>query len=356
MIEIQEKSISNALFRFVKGMILAVKDVGGVVNMDIRYRMNRELEIRKQKGKSEQGVIEAKEMFETKMIRIRPRFIGALASYALLSGLKNKEILNNKGTALFRLMWFLGSAQDDFIDEISREKMFSVDKPEKLIKHTIFGNQMEFYNASYKVLGDYIEELDLGREKKHEIKVRLRDWYSFLARQEVDVLKMNFTDYNFTNCVNYREEQNFKIGSLLVVLLNGNNQEDFQLKKLERIVPRLSFRMQIVDDIGDLKEDIEAERPSYAVGALMEYADEFEEIKKLTADGGVKKVTPKMLQTHAPKSYKLLLSKYNAYGKELEEEGVSGMLLKGIGDKMFTYFPKVRDFIYNYIKKSWANF
>ena len=169
-------------------------------------------------------------------------------------------------------------------------------------------------------------------------------------------MEADFEKYTFDYCVKYREDQNRKIGSLLVALLNGNRVEDDRLKKLEEIVPRLSFRMQVIDDIGDLEEDLRARRPSYAVGALQEHPEEMERIMKLTTVGKVKKVTPSMLEIHAPKSYILLINQYKKYGKELEDEGVNGKFLKDLGDLMFSQFPKARDFIYNYINKKWANF
>lgn len=266
--------------------------LGGEISRELEDKIHTDLSHRLNKGKSNTGITFAQEMFATKMIRVRPRFIGAFASYSVLSGLSNTEVLDNHGAALFRLMWFLGSAQDDYIDEIPRDKINQHINPSKLIKQSIFGKEMEFYNACYKVLGDYIEELDVSRDKKHMIKVRIKKWYDFLVHQEVEIMGLDFAKYNFENCVKYREDQNFTVGSLLVMLLNGNSVDNSRLQRLETVIPKLSFRMQIVDDIGDLKEDIEAQRPSYAVGALMEHPNEFKAVEALIQKGVIVKVTP----------------------------------------------------------------
>lgn len=50
------------------------------------------------------------------------------------------------------------------------------------------------------------------------------------------------------------------------------------------------------------------------------------------------------------------MAKYGEYGASLDKVGIRGELLKTIGNHMFTTFPAIRDVIYNYINKSWANF
>lgn len=95
-LNLPETSYSKAVWRFVEGVVLSVKDVGGPINRDLRKRIKIELQKRSASGKSNEGVADAQKMFDTKMIRVRPRFMGALASYALLSDLSNTQILDNR--------------------------------------------------------------------------------------------------------------------------------------------------------------------------------------------------------------------------------------------------------------------
>lgn len=100
----------------------------------------------------------------------------------------------------------------------------------------------------------------------------------------------------------------------------------------------------------------DAQRPSYAVGAPIEHPNELQRVRKEIAQQGVKKVTPEFLKTYAPDSFARIMAKYGEYGASLDKVGIRGELLKTIGNHMFTTFPAIRDVIYNYINKSWANF
>jgi len=106
----------NIYIRFVKSLGLSLGKINRKIASNILQELKLELDKRVDAGKNMEGVEESWKTFEKKVSKIRPRFVGALASYALLSGLNNKQILDNNGLEMFKLMWFLGSAQDDYID------------------------------------------------------------------------------------------------------------------------------------------------------------------------------------------------------------------------------------------------
>jgi len=169
-------------------------------------------------------------------------------------------------------------------------------------------------------------------------------------------LQTEFHKLNFKRCVEYREQQNQKIGELLVMLLNGNSLNDIYLQSVAQILPRLSFRTQIIDDIADLGEDLLAKRPSFAVGALLDNPKEFEKVSEYIEQTPNTKLKPKILHELAPDTYKEIRQKFDTYGRELDALGSEARMLRRIGDKMFDYFPVFRDIVYNYISKEAANF
>jgi hypothetical protein len=137
--------------------------------------------------------------------------------------------------------------------------------------------------------------------------------------------------------------------------LNGAQCLDPRSQALERTVPKLSFRTQVIDDIADIPEDLSNERPSYAVGALVEHPEELQAILSYIQAHSVSKVTPALFERLAPISSKQVKTQFDAYGKELEQEGVTGSMLASMGNTIFKYFPTFRNAMYR-INPKYANF
>ncbi len=342
---------------FLHGLNFAKNHVGVETYRKIRAEILEELIDRVDQGKSQKNNAETLQTFDNKLNKWRPRFLGSLAAYFMLSGLTAKEVKANGGLELYRLLWFMGSAQDDLIDELTVEQSDGSKVNRQKILQTIFGEDRQFYQATYKIMLEYLENLKLDNESKTILKRRLWDWYLFLASQEQAVLRADFNDFNFEYCIKYRETQNEKIASLLIAFLNGNAVKDAKLIGLESVIPRLSFRTQIIDDIADIQEDFENKRPSYAVGAIKQFPEEEAGVLAyLNLNRGKKiKFTNVLFKKLAPQACELVTAKFTEYGKELELLGVSGNFLKRLGDFMFKMFPIARDVIHK-INPDYSNF
>lgn len=297
--------------------------------------------------------------FYKKLLCFRPRLIGAIAAHSTLTGALYHEKQTSGILGGFHMLFFTGSVQDDSIDMIKKEELILAGKTllerKKYIQTTIFGRNQIFYRAAFSVFVDYLHESRLTDEQKRYIKHKVADWYQFLLTQETNVIMTPFSEYTFDYSRHYREKQNGKIGAVLTALLNGNKCLDPEYQKLERFIPRLSFRTQIIDDVADTTEDIAIQRPSYAIGALNEFWDELMILKELTKKHPNIKIRPNLLAKLAPRSFDLLLKQYASYGEELLALGKAGKLLKTIGDKLFYLFPTIRDWVYQ-IAPDFANF
>lgn len=115
------------------------------------------------------------------------------------------------------------------------------------------------------------------------------------------------------------------------------------MQYLEYVIPMLSFRTQIVDDISDIPEDLRMGRPSYCVGALVDYPDELTYMRAyLSKHREVSKIKPREFKRIAPKSYALIVETYRQYGENLCGLGQSMAFLCEVGDMLFNWFPMIQ--------------
>ncbi|GIW59343.1 MAG: hypothetical protein KatS3mg087_0409 [Patescibacteria group bacterium] len=352
---------SSAIW-FTRAYVSEVRH-GGRVNRIISRRIRDEVN-RKGMGEDNSSskrrcaTAEDWEMFEKKIVRPRPRLFGAVAAYSLLSGLPHEDIVRNGGSEIFRLLWFLGSSQDDLIDEIPKIEIEGMNKVQRKarIRRAVFGNERTFYQCSYAVIIQTLSQSGIPEEGKVYLKRKFAEWYRFLTEQEADVLGTDLPMMSYKYCKNYREQQNGQIGSVLVACLNGMRCLDPGLQELERDVPLLSFRTQIVDDIADTVEDLSMGRPSYVVGALVDNPNDMARVLEfIRSRPEVAKFTPKLLRTLAPRSFDTVKGDYDGYANELMRHGKRGKFLVGLGDPLFYLFPAYRDLMYR-INPNYANF
>ena len=290
-------------------------------------------------------------MFKGKFLWFRPRMIGAVAAYAALTGMTHHDIRKNGGLELFRILWFLGAAQDDLIDAA----VAGEGNMRTVLRKAIFGPDRVFYRAAFTVFARELHNSAFAEEAKRYLRRKARGWYRFLLDQEADVLQKTVTDFSFAFCVNYRENQNRMIGELLTACLSWSHCLHAPFKRLEGVLPTLSYRTQIVDDIADIAEDMRALRPSYCIGALVDNPDEFARVKAYVTTRTVGKVTPRLFRRLAPRSYDLVREKYSLYGAELRRAHKAGSFLSMVGDMLFGGFPVIRDVVYR-ISPHLANF
>lgn len=299
-------------------------------------------------------------LFEKKLLLPRWRLNGAIGAYGMLTEQNFDEISRQKGLFPFKALWMIGSIQDDLIDEIEKESMDSFASKNECVvslRKAIFGKDRVFYQAAYACLIDYLIEMpEFKEEEKLYLCKLMADWFRFLLEQEAEVFLHNFTDYNFEYSVCYREEQNFRVGRALTAALNGIRCLDPELQALEKIIPRLSFRTQMVDDIADTGEDIAFKRPSYAIGALVSHPFELAAMETFFAQHPATKLRPANFRKIAPQSYDMLYGTFQRYGREVVEQmGNKGKMLTSIGTITYHIFPYVRDVIYS-INSRYANF
>lgn len=347
------RSSLTALRRFFEGSLSALR-VNATDNAHLVTELKAELE-RRQKRAPERNIADQKEqweMFAQKLLRFRPRLIGAFGAYAALSGRTFAEVEEQGGMPLFRMLWFIGSAQDDLIDSCAGRE---TTPDAKQLRRAIFGPEQIFYQAAFTVIGRELDRVSMTAAQRRYIKTRLSAWFRFLVYQEADIMRKKLRELTFDACVRYREDQNQKIGEALVACLNGSRCLDPRFRALEQTVPKLSFRTQIIDDIADIPEDLDGERPSYAIGALVDHPRELETLTMRLHAHAVSKVTPALFKQLAPESSARVRAQFDAYGAALKEEGVTGAVLANMGDVMFKYFPVFRDAMYK-INPKHANF
>lgn len=296
---------------------------------------------------------EVKTPFMNKLVEIRPRMVGALSVYSALSGIPYFEIAKNKGIECFYIFWRMADGQDDLIDAPKRHNQ-NGQRPfkEKLFKY----EGGEFFRGAIHLLEKKITEGKMGEMEKRYLKEKVSGWYRFLSDQEQRIQSEDFSSFDFNYYRKYREEQNQTAGEVLVALLNWDKCLDPNFQKLETIIPKFSFTTQMVDDIADTVEDVEAQRPSFAIGALTNNPEEFEKFLTEVRKRGIKKVHPSLLRKFAPQSYRLLREQFREYCLFLEtHSGRKGRGFSIIANSVFLYFPSVRDFLFKLNPKI-ANF
>ncbi len=288
--------------------------------------------------------------FEKILFRPRPRLISAISAYSLLTGKDFEDITQQEGMIPAKAFWMLGTIQDNLLDGLDKTKVAAMSEDERMaaLHDSIFGKGREFQQATHAVISSELEANPAyGQAQIDYLLGGMSQWFDFLLRQESEVYRTPEENYSFEFCKNYREQQNAVAGRVVVSFLNGQNCLDPELQKYEQIIPILSYRTQIMDDIGDVVEDMEMKRPSYVIGALREFPDEFEAVKKISAQKGIKKFTPHKLKKYAPQSYKLVKATFTAYGEELSQTyGVKGAILDKAGRLAYHTFPVMRDLMY----------
>lgn len=347
-------SYPRAMSLFLDGIASGLLK-GGAINGRLSDELKSELERRAQKPSSADAKKEDWEMYTNKLLRFRPRLIGSLGAYAALGNVTAGQVEGRGGMEMFRMMWFLGSSQDDLIDTYKNPDLTDQKEIAKELRKVIFGPERVFYQAAFTVIGNELKESDFEPEAKTYLRQKFADWYRFLVHQEAEVMTRPFSEMNFAYGTQYREEQNQKIGEVLVACLNGKECLNPKLQDLEDIIPKLSFRTQIIDDIADIPEDLESERPSYATGALNDNQDELALMREYLQAHEIAKMTPELFRNIAPKSAGLVEQQYKKYGDELAQKGVAGKMLASIGSAMFTLYPKFRDTMYK-INPAYSNF
>lgn len=334
-------------FRFCSTAIIESMQ-GRQVNIRLSLALVKELARRSAKLSSRDASAEDWKIFKKKLLRFRPRLVDAVSAYSLISGVSYRELRHQGGLGLFRMMWFLGSAQDDLIDEIlPQTEQSTTDELIKKVRGSIFGADRLFYQAAFAVFVDELKRSDFPKEAKAYLQRKIRDWYSFLVRQEARVLSARIEEFTFAYCRAYREEQNRMIGALLTACLNGRYCAISKMQHLELVIPALSLRTQIVDDISDIPEDLNMGRPSYCVGALVDCPDELTHVRAYLAEHcQVRKLQPREFKKIAPKSYALVVEIYRQYGENLYGQGQSMVFLRKVGDLLFDWFPMIKNILY----------
>ena len=279
-----------------------------------------------------------KTWLEKKLLRPRPRLTGAVTLLSLMTKLKEFQRED-----LFRVLWFIGSTQDDLIDSIPPGGDFQTIRRE--IFKTIFTNAPEYK----ELLRFFITNSETSFQKETHLHIMrlLQEWYIFLINQESRVLSGDIY-LNWINCKQYREDQNGKIGRLLSTVLLGDNYSHFPQVIIG--LPTISYLTQVIDDIADLPEDLANGRPSYAVGALNEHPKERIYLQRYIQKRDLGKVTPRQFQNQAPQSYALVYRQYQEYLAQIEYQWLQELL-----EQIFLWFPVYRDLMYR-IDPRYANF
>lgn len=295
-------------------------------------------------------------LLENKFLRFRPRMVGGIGAYSILVDTSYTNIVDQGGMDFFYLFWALGSIQDDFIDELPKDFEGSQMQRKKEIGQTIFGKEKVFYRGVLHALKTGIKGSPLASEEQSYILGRIREWYKFLVSQEGEVLRTPFEDFSFTNCIQYREEQNLMASRALMATLNGNTCLDPKRQKLENQIGDLSYLTQIIDDIADLPEDLAAERPSFAVGALVDNPDELAKTRRVLLAKDLKKVTPGLFKSIAPQAYEQVENQFQLYRQGIEMNfGKDGKGLSLLAQFTYDLFPHVRNMLYR-VNPKFANF
>lgn len=292
----------------------------------------------------------------SKLLRFRPRMLGAILTYSQLTGQSYDSLMDQGGLDSFYMFWALGSIQDDFIDEIPKPSQDEADvaKSKALIGKAIFGDNRRLYRAAYRQLNHHIDASNFGEGQTHYIRGKVADWYRFVAAQEAEVLQTPFAQMDFEYCKDYRESQNARAGGVLVAMLNGVNCLHPELQAVEQDVSKFSFLTQIMDDIADTAEDLTAQRPSYATGALIDNPAELQRMREYIDKHPGAKVTPGQFRQVAPAAYGKIRQAHKSYCKELKDlEG--GKAMTNLARGAFFVFPYFRNLMYK-INPDFANF
>lgn len=299
------------------------------------------------------------ELFDKKLLRPRPRLLGAIGAYAMLTDQKYQAVVEQGGMNTFKSLWALAAIQDDLIDDLDRQQVSSMDErgKEQELRNSIFGKDKVFYRSAYKVIiNELRSDSRYGPAELRYITANMAYWFRFLIKQESEVFSTSPQDHTFDFSRKYREEQDYTIARVLTICLNGVHCLDPKYQEYEGLLPFLSYRSQIIDDIADTPEDLTAGRPSYTVGALHSHPEELKAIETMVNLGNIQKMTPQHLKKVAPRSYALVRNAYDEYGEWLVEKyGVPGQILDFAGRVAYWAFPIMRDIMHR-VNDRYANF
>ncbi len=273
----------------------------------------------------------------------------AVACYSILSGRSYQEI-DPEALDSFKLFWFLGDSQDDTIDFPDSQA-----RGGKVVDEIFRGNGLGHRKILSLINKKIQDSPGLGQNERHYLRVRIKSWYDFIRQQEINLEQLPKGRQGLEFCRSYRESQNMAAGSVLTAILNWSECNDPELRKLEVIVPKFSFLSQIIDDIGDLPEDIEAQRPSYALGALRDHPNEFSRVLEEIQSDRIQKFSYRQLRELAPLSRTDLESLFILYENELINiaGGRVGVFIK-LAQQFYWHFSGTRDLLYK-ISPSWAS-
>jgi len=280
-----------------------------------------------------------------------PRTYASIATFCLLSEKRYQDI-SKDGLDSSRLFWQLGHKQDDIIDAPDR----TVSAGSKVLQD-IFSNDGIGHNKTIALLKNKITlSQELTEENKSYLLRMIASWFDLLKTQEDELSHMRGEDLSFEYCRRHREEQNMMAGRVVCALLSWEDCQTEKGQYVERALPQFSYMSQLIDDICDLPEDIEASRPSFALGALNEYPNEKKRIINVIKEDDSKKLSYTVLSKEAPNVTKLLDSLFDFYRTEASElGGKNTRLILDIARLMYSNYSKVKR-ITQRINPSWATF
>lgn len=279
-----------------------------------------------------------------------PRTLASVTTYCLITD-KRYSQLSGEGRDASRLFWQVGHKQDDIIDDPSR-----IAGGDKILRE-VFNGEGIGHRKTLALLYKKIDgspELKAG--DKHYLRLRIKSWFDFLDVQEKGLTGVPESQFGFGFCRRYREEQNMMAGRAVCALLNWSDCQTPVGLHAEITLPKFSYMSQIIDDVGDLPEDMAARRPSFAIGVLNENPQEKVNLVDTIREHNVKKMTYKLLKDVAPESTMLLDELFEGYrAGALEMGGERVGLILDIAKMAYSNYSKLRDVIYK-IDPAWATF
>ncbi len=279
-----------------------------------------------------------------------PRTLASVTTYCLITG-KRYSQLSGEGRDASRLFWQVGHKQDDIIDDPKRTA-----GGDNILKEVFSGEGI----GHRKTLALLFKKIDSSRElqasDKHYLRLRIKSWFDFLDEQEKGLTGVPESQFGFKFCRRYREEQNMMAGRVVCALLNWSDCQTPIGLHAEMTLPKFSYMSQIIDDVGDLPEDMAARRPSFAIGALNENLQERASLIDAIRKQNVKKMTYKLLKDTAPESTALLDELFESYRTAaLKMGGEKVGLVLDIAKMAYSNYSRLRDVIYK-IDPAWATF
>jgi hypothetical protein len=279
-----------------------------------------------------------------------PRTYASVAAFCMLSGKRYGDI-SPEALDASRLFWQIGHKQDDIIDDPNRQNDGNT------IIHDIFADEGVGHRKTLALLYKKIESSsELSPEDKHYLRIKIKSWFDFIGEQESGIRNAQEEDFSLDFCKDYRESQNMMAGSVVSALLNWSDCTSEKGQRVERILPKFSYMSQIIDDVGDIPEDLEANRPSFAVGALNEHPDEKALVTDTIMRSSLKKLSYDNLKRFAPESVQILDQLFEEYYQVASElGGKETQMVLGIAKIAYVYYAKFREVIYR-LNPAWATF